>query len=80
MYKCPFCDKKFKRLFSLPKHIRYTHIYGTIYCPYCNLEFETYGKFLRHLENGRDKMHLNLYNLLIGKHLRYVDKEVFLSD
>jgi DNA-directed RNA polymerase subunit RPC12/RpoP len=79
-YKCPYCGKEFKSIRILKGHITKTHILYGFYCPYCNITFKTFLSLQSHLSLKNDKLHQNLFHLLTKRHLRYVDKEIFLSD
>ena len=73
MFKCPFCDKKFKKIPSLKNHVRSHHLNHDIYCPYCNLEFESVEKLRYHLVTKNDIQHEKLYSLITRK---TIDKEL----
>ncbi len=79
-FKCPYCDKKIKTLGFLKKHIFRTHFKYDYICPYCNLRFETFGKLQYHLCYKKDIYHQNFYHLITRRHIRFVDKKLFLDN
>ena len=79
-FKCPYCDKKNKRLSSLKKHIFSIHFQNKYYCPYCNENFGNFESLQYHLRINIDDYHQNLYHLLTRRHIKFVDKKLFLAD
>jgi uncharacterized Zn-finger protein len=77
-YKCPYCDKKFRKIVNLKYHLKQTHLKHNIYCPYCNEKFTNLHLFMNHLLLKNDDYHLNLYYLLSGKYTNFVNKKIFL--
>jgi len=79
-YKCPYCDKEIKVIWSLKQHIMKNHLTIEFYCPYCNEEFETLQKLRFHLFSKNDRFHQKLYFLILRKHIKREDKEFLFSN
>jgi DNA-directed RNA polymerase subunit RPC12/RpoP len=79
-FKCPYCDKKIKTLGFLKKHIFTIHFKYDYTCPYCNESFRNLKKLQAHLIFKNDKFHRNLFHLITRKHIRFVDKKLFLDN
>jgi glutaredoxin len=79
-YKCPYCDKKIKRLVNLKGHVFKEHLKYRIYCPYCNENYRNLNSLLIHLRLRNDVYHRNLFNFIARRHFRYVDKKLFLEN
>ena len=79
-FVCPYCGKKLKTISFLKAHITEKHLLYVYYCPYCNEKFETFRKFQYHLRMNIDDYHQNLFHLVTRRHIRFVNKNLFLSD
>jgi len=79
MYKCPFCLTEFSKLVSLKRHVKKSHLFYGIYCPYCLEIYGTIAKFESHLIMTNDEFHRNLYLLITRKNMKNVNKELFIN-
>jgi len=59
LFKCIYCDKSYKTLYSLKTHVKRVHL-STGICPECGHKFK---KLTNHLERLKevDKIHAALY-------------------
>jgi len=79
-FRCPYCGKKIKTIPSLKAHIFEKHLLNNIYCPFCNESFWSFLSFQHHLLANSDDYHQNLFYLLTKRHIRFVDKKLFLDN
>jgi len=79
MYSCPFCDKKYEKMYILKAHISKFHDTKDIKCPYCSHISKDLDTLRMHALNKSDIYHQNLFYLLSRKHRNNVKKELFLA-
>ena len=79
-FKCPYCNKKYRTIIHLKSHIDKVHLLYDYSCPYCNENFGSFLKLQDHLKFKSDKFHKNLFHLLTRRHIRFVDKKLFLDN
>jgi len=78
-YACPYCSRKFTRLFGLRAHVIKKHLQYGYYCPYCNESFKNLESLKYHLWTNIDDYHWNLYNLITKRRLKFINKELLMG-
>ena len=79
MFKCPYCNKNFTRVFSLKTHIKKVHLQHNIYCPFCNEKFKSILLLQTHLLSKNDDFHRNLFYLITRGYKNFIDKKLLMK-
>jgi len=79
MYNCPFCDRKYEKMYILKAHISKFHDIKDIKCPYCSRISKDLDTLRMHALNKSDRLHQKLYFLITKRIIKREDKEFLFS-